>query len=91
MVAWVKLYVIGEPAMQRAQDSTEITMAALITLLFIIVVISGILAGGFLAICGRIRRTDKWGNLRPETSMPHRHHMLAYASRWDDDNTPALV
>jgi hypothetical protein len=58
-------------------------MAALVVL-FIVVAISGILFGGFLAVCRSIRRIDKWGNLRPETSMPHRHHMLAYASRWDD-------
>jgi hypothetical protein len=59
-------------------------MAALITLIIIV----GILSGGFLAVCRAIRRTDKWGNLRPETSMPYRHHLLAYASRWDNDNTP---
>jgi hypothetical protein len=63
-------------------------MATLIVIAAIVAV-SGILFGGFVAICGRIRRTDKWGNLRSET--PYRHHMLAYASRWDDDNTPALV
>jgi hypothetical protein len=62
-------------------------MAALIAFIIIIVAISGILSGGFLAVCGSIRRTDKRGHLRPETSMPHRHHMLAYASRWDD-STP---
>jgi hypothetical protein len=63
-------------------------MAALIAFI-IIVAISGILSGGFLAVCGTIRRTDKRGHLRPETSMPHRHHMLAYASRWDDDTAAA--
>jgi hypothetical protein len=65
-------------------------MAALITF-FIIVTISGILSGGFLAVCGRIRRTDKWGHLRPETSLPYRHHMLAHASRWYDDDTAAVA
>ncbi len=65
-------------------------MAALIAFI-IIVALSGILSGGFLAVCGSIRRTDKRGQLRPETSMPHRHHMLAYAARWDDDNTAAVA
>jgi hypothetical protein len=64
-------------------------MAVLIVIAAIIAV-SGILFGGFVAVCGSIRRTDKWGNLRPETPMPQRRHMLAYASRWDD-NTPAFA
>jgi hypothetical protein len=64
-------------------------MATLIVIAAIVAV-SGILFGGFVAICRSIRRTDKWGNLRPETTMPNRHHMLAYASRWDS-NTPAFV
>jgi hypothetical protein len=63
------------------QDSTEITMAAL----FVLIAITGILAGGFVAACWRIRRTDKWGTLRPETLAPQRHHMLAFAARWDDN------
>jgi hypothetical protein len=67
----------------------EATMAVLIALIALIA-ISGILFGGFIAICRGIRRTDKWGNLRPETLSPQRHNMLAYASRWDD-NTPALA
>jgi hypothetical protein len=54
-------------------------MAALIVIAAIIVV-SVILFGGFVAMCRSIRRTDKWGKLRPET--PYRHHMLAYSSRW---------
>jgi hypothetical protein len=60
--------------------------AVLIVLLAIaaIVVISGILFAGFLAVCRRIRRTDRWGTLRPHADTPHRRHMLAYASRWDD-------
>jgi hypothetical protein len=58
-------------------------MAALIAFI-IIIVISGILAGGFLAVCGSIRRTDKRG-LRPEAPRPYRHLMLAHASRWDDN------
>jgi hypothetical protein len=67
------------------QDSTEITMAALVVLFAITVTLSG----GFVAACWRIRRTDKWGTLRPETPTPQRHHMLAYTSRWDgDDNRP---
>ncbi|HUN37475.1 MAG TPA: hypothetical protein VMU95_36225 [Trebonia sp.] len=65
-------------------------MAALIALVAIIA-ISGILFGGFVAICHGIRRADKWGNLRPETLAPQRHNLLAYASRWDDHNTPALA
>jgi hypothetical protein len=64
-------------------------MAALATF-FIIAVISGILFGGFLAVCRSIRRTDKRGSLRPETTMPHRRHVLTYAARWDD-NTPAVA
>jgi hypothetical protein len=64
-------------------------VAAFIVLVSI-VALSGILFGGFVAACRSIRRTDKWGTLRPETLTPHRHHMLAYASRWDD-NTPAYV
>jgi hypothetical protein len=62
-------------------------MAALIVIAAIAIV-SVILFGGFMAICQSIRRTDKWGNLRQET--PYRHHMLAHASRWDD-NTPAFA
>jgi hypothetical protein len=64
-------------------------MAALIVIAAI-VAISGTLFGAFVAICRSIRRTDKWGNLRPETSMPHRRNLLAYASRWDR-NTPAYA
>jgi hypothetical protein len=67
--------------------------AALIVL-FAIAAISAILFVGFLAACRRIRRTDRWGTLRPESLTRHRRHMLAYASRWDeklDDNTPAYV
>ncbi len=64
-------------------------MAALIVIVTIVAV-SGVLFGGFVAICQRIRRTDKWGNLRPETLTPRRHHLLAYASRWDD-NKPAFA
>jgi hypothetical protein len=64
-------------------------MAALIVLAAIIT-ISGILFGGFMAVCGRIRRLDKWGTLRPETLTLRHHHMLAFASRWDDDK-PAFV
>jgi hypothetical protein len=67
----------------------EATMAALIVL-FAITATSGILFGGFVVVCGSIRRTDKWGTLRPETTLPHRHHMFAFASRWDDD-TPAFA
>jgi hypothetical protein len=67
----------------------EAAMAALIVIVAIIA-ISGILFGGFVAICRGIRRTDKWGNLRPETLTSQRHHMLSYASRWDD-NTSAYV
>jgi len=65
-------------------------MAALIVIAAIIVIVSGILLGGFFAICGSIRRTDKRGNLLPETTMPNRRHMLAYAARWDDDS-PAFA
>jgi len=57
-------------------------MADLIVFLAI-AAISGILLVGFLAACRRICRTDKWGTLRPETAVPRRRHMLAYASRWD--------
>jgi hypothetical protein len=64
-------------------------MAALIVIAAIIAV-SGILLGGFVAVCRSIRRTDKWGNLHPESALPHRHHMLAYAARWDD-KTRAFV
>jgi hypothetical protein len=71
------------------QDSTEIIMSALFVLTAI-TVIAGILFGGFVAACWRIRRTDKRGTLRPETLTPQRHHMLAFASRWDDD-TPAFA
>jgi hypothetical protein len=67
----------------------EATMAAIIVIAAIIAV-SAILFGGFVAICRSIRRTDRWGNLRPETTMPSRRHMLAYASRWDR-HTPAFV
>jgi hypothetical protein len=70
-------------------DSTEFTMGIIATLTAI-TVISGILLGGFVAICWRIRRTDKRGTLRPETVTSQRHHMLAFASRWDDD-TSAFV
>lgn len=63
-------------------------MAALMVLVAIIA-ISGVLFGVFFALCRAIRRTDKWGTLRPQTLTPHRHHMLAYASRWDD-NPPAF-
>ena len=59
-------------------------MAALIAL----IAISGVLFGGFVAVCRNIRRTDKRGTLRPEALTPHRHHMLAFASRWDDDTPP---
>jgi hypothetical protein len=55
-----------------------------------ITVVTGILLGGFIAACRSIRRTDKWGTLRPEALSPQRHHMLAYAARWDE-NTPALA
>lgn len=64
-------------------------MAALIVIVAIVAV-SGILFGGFVAVCRSIRRADKWGNLHPETSMPNRHNMLAYASRWDR-NTSAFA
>jgi hypothetical protein len=67
----------------------EITMAALVILLAI-VGISGILFGGFATVCWRIGRTDKRGSLRPEALSPQRHHLLAYAARWDD-NTPAFT
>jgi hypothetical protein len=67
----------------------EAAMAVLIVL-FAITAISGILFVGFVAACRSIRRTDKWGTLRPETLTPQRHHLLAYAARWDD-NTPALA
>jgi hypothetical protein len=59
-------------------------MAALIAL----IAISGVLFGGFVAVCRNIRRTDKWGTLRPGTLTPHRHHMLTFASRWDNDTPP---
>jgi hypothetical protein len=55
-----------------------------------IAAVAGLLLGGFVALCRRIRRTDKWGTLRPEAPAPQRHHLLAYAARWDD-NTPALA
>jgi hypothetical protein len=58
---------------------------AIIATLTAITVIAGILFGGFVAACWRIRRTDKRGTLRPETFTPQRHHMLAYTSRWDDN------
>jgi hypothetical protein len=64
------------------QDSTEFAMAIIATLAAI-TVLSGILFGGFVATCWRIRRTDKWGTLRPETLTPQHHHMLAFASRWE--------
>jgi hypothetical protein len=63
---------------------------AIIATLAAITVISGILFGGFVTTCWRIRRTDKWGTLRPETLAQQHHHMLAFASRWDDD-TPAFA
>lgn len=58
-------------------------MAALVALTAI-TIISGILFGGFVAACWRIRRTDKRGTLRPEALAPQRHHLLAYAARWED-------
>jgi hypothetical protein len=61
-------------------------MTALVVIA-VIITITSILFGGFVAICRSIRRRDKWGNLRPETLAPQRHHMLAYASRWDDDGS----
>ena len=64
-------------------------MAALVVL-FAITAISSILFGGFMAVCRNIRRTDKWGTLRPQALAPQRHHMLAFASRWDDDR-PAFA
>lgn len=84
--------LIGEPA-KRGAHSTEATMAALIVLL-IITAITGILLGGFVAACRRIRRTDKRGTLRPNALKPSRRRMLAYASRWttiprpSSDTTP---
>jgi len=59
-------------------------MAALIAIAAVIAV-SGILFGGFVAICWSIRRTDKWGGLRSEPA-PYKPHRLAYAARW---GTPA--
>jgi hypothetical protein len=53
-----------------------------------IIAVSGILFGGFVALCRSIRRTDKHGTLRPETLTPQRHHLLAHASRWDDNVPP---
>jgi hypothetical protein len=64
-------------------------MAALMVLVAIIA-LSVILFGGFIALCRGIRRTDKWGTLRPEAPDLQRHHPFAYASRWDD-NTPAFA
>jgi hypothetical protein len=63
----------------------EAAMATFIVLFAIIIAITGMLLGGYAAACRNIRRTDKWGTLRPETLMPHRHRMLAYAARWDDN------
>jgi hypothetical protein len=62
---------------------------ATLIVLVSIVAVSGILLGGFVALCRGIRHTDRWGTLRPAAPVPQRHHMLAYAARWDD-NTPAL-
>jgi hypothetical protein len=87
MVCRAEPYEIGEPAGElRAQDSMEAAMATLIVL-FAIVVVSGILLGGFAAACRSIRRTDKWGTLRPEAPALQRP-IFSFASRWDD-NTPA--
>jgi len=59
-------------------------MAALILIVIAaIVVIAGTLFGGFVAICRSIHRTDRWGNLHPETSMPHGTNLLVSSSRWD--------
>jgi len=73
----------GIPRSRGSQDSTEITVAAL-AVLIVLAAISVILFCRFMFICGSIRRIDKRGTLRPESLNP-RHHMLAFASRWDDN------
>lgn len=65
-------------------------MAALIALVAL-VAISGLVLGGFIALCRGIRRVDKYGIRRPEALAPHRDPLFAYTARWNNDNTPALT
>jgi hypothetical protein len=62
-----------------------------IVVLVAITAIAGLLLGGFVALCGGIRRVDKYGIRRPETLAPHRDPLFAYTARWNNDNTPALT
>jgi hypothetical protein len=59
----------------------EAIMAALIIVVATAVAF-GVLFGGFIAICGSIRRVDKYGSLT-KAPTPLRHLTGAYASRWD--------
>ncbi|MCW2934055.1 MAG: hypothetical protein JWM19_5017 [Actinomycetia bacterium] len=56
-------------------------MAALIIVVATTVAF-GILFGGFIAVCGSIRRVDKHGSLQ-KAPTPLRHLTGAYAARWD--------
>lgn len=56
-------------------------MAALIIIVVATAAAFGVLFGGFIAICGGIRRVDKHGSLQ-EAPTPLRHLTGAYASRW---------
>jgi hypothetical protein len=58
----------------------EAIMAALI----IVTAITGILLGGFVAICLGIRRLDKHGSLQ-QAPASLRHLTGAHASRWDSE------
>jgi hypothetical protein len=57
-------------------------MAALIIIVIATAAVFGVLFGGFIAICGCIRRVDKYGSLQ-KAPTPLRHLTGAYASRWD--------
>jgi hypothetical protein len=64
-------------------------MAALIALTAV-VAISIVLFGTFVWACVDIKRTDKYGILRPEPRTPRRRPAFAYVARWDD-NRPAFA